>query len=675
MHIGIQLEAPDGFEELEKGTTYHFLRSDTTLGRVLLVRFNDNGKSQQANLVTIRQNRFEYAIHENEIGIAENQTELPPWLVRLEGIDLNLMDAERQNAIKPHKKRVDERLIYIYGAIKDIENIFSAEKPEHVLNQYARRCKPVQNETRFRLWFFLYICFGRNVWALLPPFIRAGQWDRFRFTGKKFGRLSISRGPKSGHACSEDMIKKIEKGYLKYSGLNVSMMKIYVKTMRLDFGCVVSGTGSKMKKIRHPKGEPFPSYDQFHYRVIKKFGLSEIQKTLYGKVRHRTRKSASKGRFSAQLTNLMERIESDGYYTKEVPRGFLEGSSLQPLCVVRSRCSTSGMLLGIGFSFGKERSDAYRMALFSMAVPKDYFCSLFGITISEEAWPSQGLPPFSTVDRGPGSKANLIEDFNKQFPIREMSPSWSGQSKATIESSHPKNIHSEGQPTYFQSDLNPVALARREILRLIKDNSSLDMSERMLPDWDREQVQPSPIGIWNHLNSRFRTCAQPMSINEAIRTFLTPIDVTVKKDGIWFNQQKYDSNSLRETEIVDKVASGQSIKIKGYVLDLCVRHIWVEVNKKIIQVDAQLSIRDDNEQLYMSLAELVERAKVKNATAAEFREHQKAAALQVEQAFQDEVGQDWDQGKRRAGKPKRGTPLAKRESSEARNRFKSGEAI
>lgn len=399
MHIGIQLEAPNGFEELEKSATYHFLSSDSTLGRVLLVRFDETGKSQLAYLIAIRQKKFESAIHEKAIVVAEKQSELPPWLVKLEGVDLNLMDVERQKAIvkqegidldlsdvprqkviKPHKRRVDERLIYIYGAIKDIENIFSAEKPEYVLNQYARRCKPVQNETRFRLWFFLYICFGRNVWALLPPFIRAGQWDRFRFPDKKFGRLSVARGKKSGHGCSEEMIEKIENGYLKYCGLNVSMKTIYVKTMRLDFGCVVSGSGSEMKKIRHPKGEPFPSYDQFHYRVIKKYGLSDVQKTLYGKVRYRTRKSSSKGRFSAKLTNLMERIESDGYYTKEVPRGFLDGSSLQQLCVVRSRCSTSGMLTGIGFSFGKERSDAYRMALFSMAVPKPYFCSLFGIT-------------------------------------------------------------------------------------------------------------------------------------------------------------------------------------------------------------------------------------------------------------------------------------------------------
>jgi hypothetical protein len=671
MHIGIQIEAPDGFEVLEKGTRYHFLRCDSALGRVLLVQFYDEGGVQKSNLVTISQKRFEFAIQEKFIVVAEKQSELPPWLEKLEGIDLDLMDAVRNKIKKTHKKRVDERLIYIHGAIKDIEKIFSVENPLLVLNKYARGCKPVQNESRFRLWFFAYICFGRNVWALLPPFIRAGQWDRFKFPDKKFGRSSVARGSKKGYGSSIEMVEKIENGYLKYSGLNVSMQTIYVKTMRLVFGCVVTGTGSKMKKIGHPKGEPFPSYDQFRYRVIKKFGLSYVQQTLCGKVRHRTRKSASKGRFSAQLSNLMERIESDGYYLKDVPRGFLEGSALQSLCVVRSRCSTSGMLLGIGFSFGKERGDAYRMALFSMAVPKPYFCNLFGITISEEDWPSKGLPPFSTVDRGPGSKVNLIEDFNNQFPIREMSPSWSGQSKASIESSHPKNIHPEGQPTYFQSDLNPVSLARREILRLIKDNSSLDMSERMLPDWDRELIQPSPIGIWNHLNSLFRTCAQPMSIDNAVRAFLTIVELTVKSDGIWFNQQKFDSDSLRETGIVDKVASGQEIKIVGYVLDLCVRHIWAEVNKRIIQVDAQLSIRDDNEQLYLSLAELTERANVKNATSAEFREHQKAAALQAEQAFQDETGQEWDQGSRRAGSPKRGTPVAQKESAEVRSRFNS----
>lgn len=674
MHIGIQFQATNGLGVLVKGKTYHLLANNSTVGRVLCVHFSAEDRTQQASIFYVKQKVFESALQNGEVVINVYQAKLPPWLEKLESVDdFSQFDLLRSKAVKQHSDRVEQRVLYLTTAVINLPAILSAENVDLVLNKYARECVPPQNETRFRLWFYTYLCFGRDIWSLLPPYIRAGNWDRNLHPDIKTGRKSISMGEKSGHACSPEMIQKIEDSYLKYSAPGKSMKSIYAKCLRKTFGCVVTGAGPVMKKITHPKGEAFPSFGQFRYRIIKKFGLREVQTTLLGKFRYRTQKSASKGRFSESVSNLMERIESDGYYLKEVPRGFLEGSSLQPLCIVRSRCVASGMLTGIGFALGKERSEAYRMMLFSMAVPKSYFCNLFGLKISEEDWPSQGLPPFSVTDRGPGAKKNLIEEFENQFPIRELTPSYMGQSKATIESSNPKDLKSEGQPTYFQSDLNPVALAKREIIRTIKDNASMDMTERMLPDWDRQMVQPSPIGIWNHLASLFRICAQPMKIEDAVRTFLTPVQLTVMNDGIWFKQQKFDSDALRQTGIVDKVASGQSVKITGYVMDLCVRHIWAQVGTKIVQLDAKLPLLDNDEQIYISLHELEERAELKSKISSEFKEHQKAAEMQAEQTFFDQTGYEWDAGTRMAGKPKRNSPTARRETAETKNRFAAGE--
>ena len=39
-----------------------------------------------------------------------------------------------------------------------------------------------------------------------------------------------------------------------------------------------------------------------------------------------------------------------------------------------------------------------------MAVLKVHFCALWGIEIGVEDWPSEGLPPHPTLDRGPGSQ-------------------------------------------------------------------------------------------------------------------------------------------------------------------------------------------------------------------------------------------------------------------------------
>lgn len=665
MHIGIQLTAAEGYRQLLQNETYHFLRNDLKKGRIQLVHFSGAGMGKpEATLFSMYVGHFENGIHNGHITIAEKQTTLPPWLDRLEGINLAQLDVLRPNAQKSHQARVDERFLIIAEAVHNIDLIFRADNPTKEIHRYARSCHTHQNESRFRLWYLTYLCFGRNIWSLLPPFCRNGHWDRAKHPETKFGRPSLAHGPGYGHAMTPEMVESSIKGYTKYCGLSVTLTVIYAKTMTYIFGCRVTQAASGMKAYVQPDGKPFPSYEQFRYRIKKEFGLEEIQKTLYGAARHRSRLAASKGSFSQEVANLMERVEADGYYLKERPRGFIEGSPLPPICIVRSRDVLSGLILGIGFSFGNERSNAYRMMLFSMAVGKKFFCSLFGIEITEEEWPSQGLPPYFRIDRGPGSKSDLIKDFEQRFPIRDLPPSWSGQSKATVESSHPRDTKLEGEPSYIQSDLTPVALARREIFRLLKDIHSADMSERIQPGSEMIMVEPTPCGIWNYYAGIFRTEAQPMAVEEAVRTFLAPTEFTVKHDGISFFHQKYDSRALRETGILESVARSTTLRVSGYILEFCVRHIWVEIDGCLLMLDAQLRIRDDEEVLYMSLPELDQWAARRRQIDSEFREHQHAVNSHYRQCFEDQTGMDWDAGKRKSGRPRKDA-TALQESREA----------
>jgi hypothetical protein len=363
----------------------------------------------------------------------------------------------------------------------------------------------------------------------------------------------------------------------------------------------------------------------------------------------------------------MERIEADAYYTKEIPKGYIEGTNLQPLSVVVSRDLLSGLKLGIGFSFGKEHSTAYRMMLFCMAVPKDYFCKLFGITYIPGEWANEGLPGHFGIDRGPGARKNLIEDLSNRFPIREIVPSWSGQSKATIESSHPRDVKTEGQPTFLKSDFTPVELAKREIMRLMRFNNTTDMEARLDPDSELAHVVPSPTGIWNHYDRLFRNDAQPMRIEEATRTFLTPMEFSLRDDGVWLDQRKFDSNELRTSGILDRMArSGETgIKINGYILDMCIRHIWVEVDNRILLLEAQLRMRGDEETLFMSLEELNQWNENRRKISSAFKVHQHAASSEYIRRFEEDTGKNWDSATHRAGKPRRDA-TSKQEENEAR---------
>eukprot|EP01136_Pigoraptor_vietnamica_P035264 Opistho-1_new@100258 len=603
MNVGTKLTAPEGWDTLPKGLDVHFLRNSPKSAHVFFVHFEvRNRKSAKATLISMQRFKFEEGVDGNHIAACSLQSTLPPWLSELEGLDLSKIDLYRSsNFKKSHHDRVTGRYQFIDIAVKEFEDIINSTQPQIEIHKRARLCSPPQQETRFRLWLLAYLCFGRNIWALLPPYCNIGHWDRLEHSETKLGAPSKALGKNYGHGMSAALKAKCIKSYIKRAELGKSMTTIYQEAMAYDFKCRSVKQLNGMKIFVSTNGSQFPTYDQFRYRVHKEFGLETVQRTLYGEVRHRTRIASSKGRFSQEVANLMERVEADAYYVSERPIGLIENTTLKPLCVVVGRDILSGCLLGIGFSFGKERSTAYRMMLFSMVVPKVFFCSLFGIRISADEWMNEGMPAHLAIDRGPGARQDLIEAVEDRIPIKDVAPSWSGQSKATIESSHPRDVIIEGQPTYVDSGLNTIQLAKREIWRLINYNDSANMEDRIDPDKNMVNVIPSPNGIWQYYDQLYRNDAQPMSIEDAIRCFLTPIELTVKEDGVYLHSRRFYCQELRDTGLLDIPGI---TKVKGYILDMAVRFVWIEFRDRLIQTNAMLRIRGDEETLFMSLEDL-----------------------------------------------------------------------
>lgn len=661
----IEVIAPNGYEQLVANEPYHFLRNHGETRRVFLVHFEGYAMAPpKATLFSIDRGKFEIGLNEELLVRVESENTLPPWLQPLEGIDFTLIDMERPKAKQSHQSRVEERLLRIGPILRNIEQIYRANDPTLEIHRYARECD--QNESRFRLWLLTYLAFGQNEWTLLPAFHRIGHWDRFAIPGKKYGKTSLADGKHHGFGATRSMIEDMVKGYERFHGVGVTMREIFRQTLRKVFGCVDHQLANRRKVFIHSQGLAFPTYWQFVYWIEIEIGIEDIRRNLYGAVRYRSKHAPSQGKFSRAVSNLLQRIEADGYYTKELPRGYVEGTTLPPLCVVIGRDVLSGKKVGIGFSFGNERNTAYRMMLFSMAVPKVFFCSLFGIEITEEKWTGEGLPILYAVDRGPGAKRDLIAEFEHQFPIKDMAPSWNGQSKATVESSHPRNTHAEGLPTYIKSSLFPVQLAVKEIFRLLKYNDTADMSDRLEHDPNLALCLPSANEIWDHYERRMRTDAQPMSLADAVRTFLSPVNIKVDEHGAWFDDLRYDSDVFLASEMRRRVVGKPTIYVQGYALDMCVRHIWIEVEGRLMLLTAQQQIREDDELTCISIAELVQWKEARAIAKSAFREHQEASAAGFEQRFEETTGQPWMSGKRQAGAPKR----SRQEISEANSSLK-----
>lgn len=665
MRVGTRIVAPEGWGILAKGTHYYFLKSDPRKQRVLLVHFDEGnqekGISPKAHLLVMPRKVFEEGALSAAILPTGWQPSLPPWLEELEGMDLSRLDEGRSKAKKSHEARVEERYGKIGKAIGKMEAILAAQDPQQEINRQAALCTPPQNESRFRTWLLTYLCFGRNIWSLLPPFHHIGRWNREKYPGIKFGRPSIAFGSNYGFGRNPMMVERCVKSYQARAKLGRTMVSIYREAMASEFKCRIVTSSVGLKSYVSADGLPFPTYCQYKYAIEKTFGKEAVQLQLYGAVRYRSRIAKSKGRFSEELANLMERVEADGYYTKERPKGYIEGSTLSALCVVRGVDGLSGLKVGIGFALGNERGAAYRMMLFSMAVPKDFFCMLFGVTLERGEWNSVGLPPHLDLDRGPGARRDLIKELQERIPIKGLAPSYSGQSKATVESSHPRQVKSEGKPRFVQSNLTPVEMVRREITRLLRDNQACYMEDRFDPDSELASVPPNAIGLWDHYDGLYRNDAQPMSIDEAVRTFLTPMEFQLHEDGVYLNGRRYTSADL---EAMDLITDQTATRIQGYVLDMCVRHVWVEVRGRLYMLEAKLRIRGDDETLWMSLAELEQWDEARRKIKSEFSVHQHAASSEYMDRFEKDTGKPWNSGSSKPGKPKRDA-TARQEEAEA----------
>ncbi|CAD6556358.1 hypothetical protein LMG27952_06098 [Paraburkholderia hiiakae] len=662
----VEITTPDGYGPLRQGTPYRFVGNACQTHRVALAFFDWEHLGQPlSHVFTMTRDEFEDGLSQAKIVVSHSHEDFPPWLAPRQGKNLEMIDAERKNAKKSYREYIEPRLLHIQLALDDLDQILSAEDVQSAINAWAKRCTPRQNETRYRTWILTYLCFGRNIWTLLPPFHRSGCWERETHATQKQGAPSKAYGKGYGHKMSHVMADVCVKGYAKFQAPGKTLTHIYADTMTKLFECKVITRRSGVKEFYHPQGKPFPSLRQFQYVVNKSFGIENVQMNRYGSARHRRSLAPSQGRFSEEVAYLLEKVEFDGYFVKERPLGYLERSVLPPLCVVEARDMLSGAKLGIGFSFGAERMAAYRMALFSMAVPKPYFCSLCGIKLEPDTWITIDLPAQYKVDRGSGSSENVIASDAARPPIRNMTPGYSGQSKATVESSHPRDVKFEGEPHYIASNLTPVELARREIHALIRFNHTADMSARMPMDRELSFVLPTPHELWKYYAGKLRTAGIPMSIPDAVRTFLTPVTMTAKKDGVYLDDRKYDSKDLRACGLLNRVARlpRQEMPIRGYILDLCIRHVWIEVDHEILLLDAQLPIRGDKETLYVSIAELTEWQDARAEVNSTFRVHKVAAYAESTARFETETGKSWNSGTRKPGRAKK-TAAARQEARE-----------
>ncbi|WP_256585657.1 MULTISPECIES: transposase [unclassified Pseudomonas] len=400
-----------------------------------------------------------------------------------------------------------------------------------------------------------------------------------------------------------------------------------------------------------PMESPFHRLINLYIWVKKQIDPKQLNIALRGE--YGTREiSGSEGSFDDKILNVYQRVEFDGYYFNEKLQGLTEGSAVDGYCVVRARCVGSGYILGTGFSEGKENMAAYMATLFCMAIGKVKYCELFGLTIDANEWISEGLCSGIVLDRGPaamfesGPKVNWLNSV-------ELTPTFSGQSKATIESSHPKKKGIKGKPTHHHSNHNFVQMAKREILRAVKDNHSLgkiNLEDELV----LAGVAPTPHGVFSYRSELGRSSAITMNFDTAVRTFLVSHPVTIRKDAVYLYGRKYRSKELVDTGLFDSVARYGVIETNAYVLTMCVRHIWLDIKGHLYQLDVIRTVRSAAGLEDITLNDLQQIDKMRQEGYSAHRRQAAARGQYFMDRHEEAVGLEWHGGQTKSGAAPRG---------------------
>lgn len=664
MKTGSLILAPRGYRELICSERYYFLGSDGPNNRVRLIRFTEARGEIQSEVITIPRLDFELALEDGDIHEKCSEEKFPFWLKEISGISIDYLEQCRVSNKKSYEDRMNQRYLAIAELVMRQDEILAAEQPALEINKYARQQK--LNATRIRAWFFTYVIFGSNRLALMPRFHNSGGRGRTKKVGiVKFGRPPAG-GKKCGFAITPDMKKRIEQGYMACKSAEDSWNTIYGEVVTRFFGCVPK-IGSKVRsEFRHPDGEPFPSKWQFKYWVGKIFNSKALLEDRIGVISVRAQ-SGSQGSFSEILTNTYQQVEFDGFYFSEKISGILQETAMEGFCVVRAVCGLTGLVLGIGFAEGPENMEAYRMCLFSMAIPKVKYCELFGVFINENEWPCYGLPPNILFDRGPGRGYDPSPQVS-WLGVFEMPPSYSGQSKSTVESSHPRKKKILGSPSHQHSNLNFIEMVKRQIYAVLLDNKSSNARKRTHDEMFEFGFTPTPNNIFLYYDSRGRNSAKDIPYSEAVRRFLTPHPVKVKRDAVYFYGRKYRSEKLFETGVFDEVAKRLELKLSAYALTMCVRHIWVEYRGYLYELDVVLSSSAPSDGVDITLRDLMDIDARRKLAMAELRDDIPVIQQDIRNRFEENTGKRWASGARKSGPPKKNAP-AKQDAEDIKRFF------
>jgi hypothetical protein len=680
--------APTGFEHgIKPGVLYTRLPGARHLGMIQMVGFYDTkAGGHAAHFVRLPMTVYDRGLRREmgkEVPLQiQPATTLPYWHVRYEGKDLDkqpeltrqrrLKKGARKNKASQTTKRVrpgsveeevHNRFASISVAVEEADRILNSEDPEYELNKLARACVPPVNETRYRLFFWLWIAHDYNTWALMPDRSRNGRWKRTdeKYKESLFGADKKHAGGIRRCWTPQTMIDTMVAGFDRHAKKAGTLMKAYSATIRIDFGGrvemveVVGANGRKSKRpvAFHKHGRDLPSYDKFRYYVYEVLGAPYVRRKLGDDLTEELKNKPYEGSLSQDLGWLGQEAFFDSRNIKERPKGYLGNYHLAAMMAVDLIDGASHHIDGLGFSLGAEDWLGYSLALFCAAIDKVKFGQIVGVTIAKGDWDSKGLHRKYFSDRGAGC-AEVIRNALKRWLISfGMARSYTPKDDALVETKHPRRHRKKGKPTIVLSDLTVLEIIRREVLRVILKNRTDTLGDNV-PDEAVVNFDVKSPGEFRRflLEEWHRDDLIQISFSDAVRAFLPKVIFQGDSNGrLTWKGKVYNSKEMTACGLAQEVwdnRRGGDYTIEGYVYPWATRYTWVEFKGQLIEVEVQ-----GNDKPEVKNASLPEREEIEKARgdASGFGQAMRPYEIAyTDQAFKDETGKEPDAGHEKSGK-------------------------
>ena len=175
--------------------------------------------------------------------------------------------------------------------------------------------------------------------------------------------------------------------------------------------------------------------------------------------------------------------------------------------------------------------------------------------------------------------------------MKELAESYSGQSKPDVESGHPRDINTEGEPNYLVSKLNVVQLIQREIARAARDNHTSQVKTQAQGRTAMIGKVTTPYSLWVALDAAGKNQGIRIPYESAVWRFQTKTTFEVGDGYAFLNSRKYSSREFKELDAIRGLAPGQKIEINGYHLSMCLTYVWVEIGRQLLKLKVTGSYR------------------------------------------------------------------------------------